>query len=761
MPTPIAPGQLRALARTLAADGKLSKQDVGKLIDTAMGPGTLSTVAKAELREILTAYQDKMAAPDNERLKAFLAIPNATVRNLAHTLEKDDGVIDGGDAQKIADLVQKDGKISSNEKYSLAAVMVANKMTVDAKDKLQSLTGTPEQTGAGKPLDPTGTYRPVFLSPSGFFVEGKDQDKPRTPTELGSGLFRMADLVDDLKANPLAGTAVTAADRTKVLANLTDALGSVAVGAPAPAGLSAKQVLQMRSSAATVLLALAEAAGGDAQLKHKAITQYVNTLKAETNPILRDSMTWNLARVSSSLPADLKALAQPLVDQLAPRSPPYDEWFKNGNRTLNVSWSTGEDEEFFPGYVDMLKDRGFTPEGNVPARGPGTFVKKVTPPGGQEMEIRIKVGINRDDLFRDMNKEDVHIVGYDGHSDLGRTVPDALVNSPDSKGKKLIFTGLCAGKDNIHNMRERYPDAQVLTTFTSSYFDTTTRAGKKVMNESENFNTLMEVVEGSVKRLSWEKLNDNIRENGVLFPWSHVMPGGTNYISPVHTEIRRKVLDTDHDGQADYLDKFANFDTFKPTADTLREFDAVTPSRPAEVLEGTVPHLAAQALNTGTGYNSVTQDYKKQNILGDGYFTPKAGEKAIVRFEKDTAPDGSKILKMQVNANHAHMSVEGLRAVASYEFIQTIAKEQNLTGVDAKLMGLTFAAFSILYDQSRWGRDETIWTGMLRHLGLPENIPFGPISKLLDEEHHDYSGNMEHVRKFKAALPADILARLG
>jgi hypothetical protein len=369
------------------------------------------------------------------------------------------------------------------------------------------------------------------------------------------------------------------------------------------------------------------------------------------------------------------------------------------------------------------------------------------------------VGVNNNNVFKNMNRADMHIVGYDGHSDIGRTVPGSLRTGPDEVGSKLIFTGLCAGKDNIHNMKERYPGAQILTTFNSSYFNTEDRPTGKVMTRSENLNVLMELVKGAVRKDDWATINTNIRQNAVLFPYSHVMPGGTNYISPIHTDIRRKVLDADHDGQADYLDKFANLDTFKVQTDTAREFQPVAPTRPAEVLDGTVTHLAAQALNTATGYNNVTQDYKKQNILGNGYFDPKPGEKAIVKFER-TQVEGQTTLLMTVNAHYAHMSVESLRAVAAYEFIQQIAKDENLTGADAKLMGLTFSAFSILYDESRWGRDEVIWNNLLTTLGLPTELSMDPIAALLNDEHHDYSGNTTHVQKWKQQLPPTVVAAL-
>src|SRR5690606_38061850 len=101
------------------------------------------------------------------------------------------------------------------------------------------------------------------------------------------------------------------------------------------------QALQLRSSAATVLMALLEAtgnSGAERELKEELFGAYVHTLKAETNPVLRDSMLWQLARVADTLPAGVKATAKDLVREIAPLSPPYEKWFADGNDTLNVAW---------------------------------------------------------------------------------------------------------------------------------------------------------------------------------------------------------------------------------------------------------------------------------------------------------------------------------------------------------------------------------------------------------------------------------------
>jgi len=882
---PITPAQLRSLATTLTRDGVLDKADVDELVDATMSDGSLSAEEKTELGQILQDFAGSVdTAATQSRLAAFLDMPDNAVRSLAHGLERDDGVIDAADAQKVLDLVKADGSVSGSEKASLAALLLSATLSPAARQRLQAASArvegkaTPDlaipdddpagaastitldgdgqlesieidiqlahtytgdltltltapdgtsvklhdlaggsgddirgtfpttlttaddlaalkgkdlrgewtlsivdsagqdvgkleswglriatagaATGGARPMDPSGNHRPVFLSDSGFFVEDAGTDKPADDLALASGLFRMAQLVDDMKNDPLQGAALPLADRRKIFDNLEAALALVPAGQPAPQGLTDIQAMQLRSSTATVLLSLIEAtgnSGADRGLKEEMFGTYVRALKGETNAVLRDSMIWGVARVADALPAGVRAQAKELVEEIAPTSPPYADWFANGNDTINVSWKTGADQEFYPGVVELLKKRGFTAEGAEPARGPAVYAKVETNDQGVETTIRIHLAINRGNIFEEMDNEEFHIVGYDGHSDIGRSISSALRRAPEGEGKKLIFYGLCAGKDNLSRVRDHYGDAQVLTTFNSSYFNTRDDNGSKVMTRSENFNVLMEVVEGAAHRRDWNTINTNIRDEAVLYPWHHPMAGGTNYISPVHTQIRRKVLDTDHDGQADYLDKLVNFDTTKVAKDTAREFTAIGPTHPVEKLDGSVPHLAAMALNTATGYNTQTKSWKKQQIIGDGFFTPGAGDKDIVRFEHTTV-DGLPTVKMQVSADHAHMSVEGLRAVAHYAFIQ--ATENTLDPVDKKLMGLVFAAFSITYDEAYSSRDNQIWEGLLAHFNLPSDLPLAPLKRLINDEHHDYSGNLTHIAEWKKSMSPAALDAL-
>lgn len=814
-------GQLRSLAHKLERDdGVLDIADAGKLVDLAKADGKIDGQETFSLRAMMIG--SKMTAPAKAKIEQETAglVDNKTwvEESVFYNVQIPDNNADGIESraaiteQGLIEAIRVEVDIDHSYKGDLELSLVGpdgtevalhkrsggsadnlvgvfgddlqsaesldafkgKEMTGDWKLRVRDLAGRDvgklthwklsiaktETTQPSTPafeLGKTASLEPVFVSTSGHFVLDAANDKPADNASLGSAMFRAARLVDDAKTNPFTGDAVDLATKTKMFANIQESLAMVAVDAPRPADMTEIQALQLRSSNVTVLRELMASLGSnrdDLALKLRAFDSYKQVLTQETNPALRDSMIFNLHAIKDKLTPAMKQVSDSFVNEMAPTHPPYEEWFKDGNRTLNVSWTSGQGEEFISGTRALLEKQGFVREG-VNSK---FFSKKMTGSDGEEYTIRIKTKVNHNSIFDDMGDENMHILGYDGHSDFGRAVPDSLRGAPEEAGKKLVFTGLCSGKDNINTVRDAYPDAQLLTTYTSSYFNTTKVDGKTQMSRSENFNTLMVLVKDSIKRKPWTTINKDIRDEAILFPWNHVMPGGTNYISPVHTMIRRRLLDTDHDGQADILDKLVDFDTHNVNENTYNEFVATDPGYPADKLDGSRVHIATMGLNTETGYNSETQDYKRSNIIGGGFFEPKPGD-PILRFDKDVV-DGQKVLYLRVNKNYAHMSADALRAVASYQMIQDISVDSHRKPQENKLLGLIFATASLAYDSGWSSRDQQIWSGLLGAMNLPQDIPFAPFKRLIDAEHHDYTGNMTHVRTLLKDLPASTIDAL-
>jgi len=80
-------------------------------------------------------------------------------------------------------------------------------------------------------------------------------------------------------------------------------------------------------------------------------------VRAEKNPRLRESLIFHFVNSNAAQAGDVKKVAEVLLKELAPM-PPYEKWFANGNKTVNLSWTVGQGE-LFSGLTGYLKSHGF------------------------------------------------------------------------------------------------------------------------------------------------------------------------------------------------------------------------------------------------------------------------------------------------------------------------------------------------------------------------------------------------------------------
>ncbi len=628
MPVQFSDAKIKALVEQIVqGDEKISEKDVQTLIDAAYSDDNrLSRSEKESLRAVLREYADKFESPEvRDKLLLFNRMSNATLRDAAYRFAKD-GKITEEEAKGIRELALKDGRVSKREKVTLKALLgyYAPTMEPGAKEVVGKMIGeegtapvegnqpespvsgpTQPTEGPTSPTEPAG--QPLVLGAehprfkTHVLADGTlsaDGNPPQTPVQLGDALYRAANLVDNLQGDKNLFDGMTLEQKSNLFQQLQGAIKS---SRDPNLELDDTQKLQLRSSSATLLLHLAESlknSGPEGELKSKVEKLYIDLAKAEENRILKDSMIYNLKNSAPKLSRAARVEADKLFNEIVPTSPPYDDWFKDGNKTINIAWYTGEGPEgFYRGTVEMLKKQGFEPEGPEREGGPVFYRKTIRNSKGEEITFRIRVKEYNRDIFDEMDNSEFQIVGYDGHSNIGRTIRYALENAPDkAANKKLIFYGLCAGKDNIFRVREKYPDAQIMTTHNSSYFRTSKGPdGKSRMVESENFNALMQVINGIAERKDWKGIREDIKNKAIPWYWKnyHALPGGMNYITPIDTNIRRMGLDTDFDGQADPIDKLVNFNTFSVREDTAAEFEPVDPGVPADQLDGTNVTTAA------------------------------------------------------------------------------------------------------------------------------------------------------------------------
>ncbi|MBI3180884.1 MAG: hypothetical protein HYZ28_01935 [Myxococcales bacterium] len=671
-----------------------------------------------------------------------------------------DRAITVDEAKALVEKAKSNGVVSGWEKAQLRNIVrkYADVFQPGALDVLKPLIDTqppppPPAATEVTNLNPSGSHRPIFLGSNGVFTSSANGAPPRDDVERGDAMFRAAELVDDSKDNVLSR--VPQQTRAAAFEQLKLTLSRVPSGGQPPEGLNPQQALQMRASTATVLLHLIEASP-EPELRGQMAKTYEGMVKAETDPRLRENLIFHLANSPAAQTGEVKAIADVLMKELAPTTPPYEKWFANGNKTVNLSWTVGQGE-FWKGFTNNLKQNGFRAVGPENQHGTTVYEKTTNKPGVGETTFRINVREGGSNILGPVNDPSVHVVGYDGHSNWGRNMTSSVRNGPETQDGgdgKLLFYNLCVGKGVLDRVREKYPNLQVATTYAASNFYTD---GQGQMTRGEGVQALLAMVDGISERAPWSTIHQRMNDAADI-GWGRTWD---NYVTPISTLVREKVLDRDHDGQADYLDKHFNYDTFKVAEDTAREFTPVRQSRPAGLLDGTKVLVAGNMINTLSEFSSILDRVNPDSkVIPTGWFEPKMGEREVVRFTQERGADGKPELRMQVNARYAHMSEESLRATTIYEFNRYLSGSGQLRmdPVDAKLAGLIAFAQSLRVDEGY--RDGEVWKSFLSRYNLPPDLSLSAVTSLLTAEHHHYAGSPEMVQKFKQQLSPQILEQL-
>jgi hypothetical protein len=717
------PDKIRSKAKTFAQTGdrKIDAAEARQLIDAAKdGPGVTAS-EKKELGRVLERYDSSFTPEGRAELQGFL-----------------------GMAPAPAPPVEDESLIAF---YKTRESRWASDGPVGVRKTTRSGAALPSGVTDMAPIE---AYREVYLSARGELVTSPSSDGPRNLQETGDGLYRAAHVIDDVKGNLFLKGEVPLKTRELTFANLVSALDQVPAGGTPPAGLDEKQATQLRSSGATVLLELVTSLGNEgaeASLKGRAFERYAALAGAETNPVLRESMVYNLSLQKDALAPAQRVEADRLLQTIAPLAPPYEKWFADGNKAVNVDLAVGHG---FRGHKELLEHNGF----RLQPGSADTYTKTMKDRRGEETTFNIRLRELRRDMFENLDEtKGSHIVVYDGHSDWGRNVRSSLEASraQGTGDGKVALVGLCAGKGELNMIRDRFPDAQVVTTYNSSYFG----PDEANMKWSENFSALMTTLRGVAERKGWQQIAADVR-NEVVRPNRYWHAVDNNYVFPTDTLVRKRVLDSDHDGQADVFDKFVDFNTHDVPGDTRNDFTAHEPARPARSIVGTVPHLAVQTINRLSLYSEVLEPLNNTGrVVGDGYYQPEPDDRRIVRFEP-FQEQGKTMFRMQVSAKHAHMSEEALRACAVYEFNRFLSTQPGwrLGAGDTKLQGLVLASHSLSTDSGY--RDSTVWSEFLRAYNFP-SVERSDVERAKDIDHHHYSGSRKSLAELRKTLPAPVV----
>jgi hypothetical protein len=573
----------------------------------------------------------------------------------------------------------------------------------------------------------------VFLSGSGELTLDPSGKPPAGVKEKGDALYRAAELLDHGRPNLFSSSSVSLTRKKGLYASLSAALDEAAVSAPDTAFENSTQKLQQRASCGALLLNLVEGLKAD-DPKHKALkdaafNRYLDLVEKENNPILRDSLIYNMHLAKPRLTPEQKEASNRFMREVAPLTPPYEKWFKDGNKDLNVEVNIMG--EFYHEEVRAYERRGFK---KVSEDAGGCVLKRTFKENGVETEVTLNCRNASSGVLNRMSDPNTHLVVYSGHANWGRLIRNELKGSPQQNGDKLAIILQCCGRGIMDGFAEKYPDTQLITTKFSSY-------------SSEDRNTLMKTIEGIAKRQPWQTISKTINEDR----WNN---SRRNYTFPTDMLFRKRQLDRDKDGMADAWDKVVNFNTFNVPQDVANSFTPKPVAGDPTRLEGGKIHNAAGMFNTVSGFSEFLEDVNKNQVVDAGWFSPKQGEDSLLRIRKARDSEGEPLYRVQMNAAYAHASQEALNARAHYELQQHFLKESGsrLSEQDRKLSGLLLAAHALKIDEG-WhsAQDEEVFRRLCQQVGAPPSLTLRAAASALDADHDYYSGSMKSLQSLKQA----------
>ena len=580
----------------------------------------------------------------------------------------------------------------------------------------------------------------VELFPDGRLRPARDTlSSPGDP--FGSGLELAAIAADDLGRPLLAAAGAPLIWQDRLIDRVERVLAARTVR-----GL---RRLRLEAAAATVLLDIFEGARARHRAAHalrrRALAAHLALADATSSPRLRESMAANLDRCRGLLDADGKVALAAAWRRVLPPSPPYDDWFPDGSGTLRVHCQV--QDVFFDDWQRRFRRLGFRVDG-TPRPGHVRFVREDRV-GGHATRFVIDYVRKGEGIFTRMGDRATDVVAFLGHSDWWARVPRNLVRAPDQVGAKLLVVIMCFGKHFIHAMRERYPQAHVITT-------------KDPTEDPEDQALVRHLLDGIAARRSWTA----IRRGAIADRTT-----ADNFIFPNDARYLAGVTDEDRDGRLDRFDRYCNLAT--PRAlDAVGAEDSFIPDplrlhpRGAELnlreLDGGKVFEAALMLNS-LSYDNYWLDRinLEQRVVAAGWHHAAPGDVAATRLAFGRR-DGREIIRLTCNARYARASQPALTAMVVYEgwhaLVAQLPKRRQPSPRDRALMGVMLVAHALA--NAHYDDPEAVFRGFLRRWGFPAYMSFKAALGSVEHDPRWESGAPRAVHHFAAALPPAALARL-
>jgi hypothetical protein len=475
---------------------------------------------------------------------------------------------------------------------------------------------------------------PLWLLPDGSFSTTPDAAPPKFGAQTGlaawDALVTAARWISGRRTStfaqlfppspfhperPQRTERLAAAQASALLDQLRAALAAAAVGGP-EARRDPLAAAQVRSAALTVLSHVVATARDDASFRAPAdaaaaeIFELIDAEQGDTaQSALRGHAIMLLQLRGPALSADDRKRAVALLAQLSRKAPPYAD--------LAGPWRFAmcSDAAFHDGECEVLvKAHGFR-KIEVPADAPviktrwgsvraySAYEAPFKTPSGQPIQILARTASPTDENL-EMGEPFFTGLLINRHAQLGSFDLRAVTVQVQQRGYKLMMNSQCAGLTTRFAISRLFPDADVFSSWDSTYFRTDGAGGEGKVTASEGLDCFVAILTGMSKKESFADIDARIRRAQWSHPQASAVPDFVQFVGPSHPLVVARFSDVAADGRSDAYDGFLDFYLHAIAEDLAA---SMTPRDPG-VAASQIGGEAANGLGWAAGsMNRVTQ----------------------------------------------------------------------------------------------------------------------------------------------------------
>ena len=593
---------------------------------------------------------------------------------------------------------------------------------------------------------------------------------------------------------PLRPERLTAAQATGLLAQVSSALIAAAVTGEA-AKKDAVAAAEVRSGALTVLshvLATVLSDPGFRAAADAAAAAIFDLIDHEqgseaARASLRAHAILLLQLRGAALSKSDQARAAALVKGLLRAAPPYAE--------LTGAWNFAmcSDADFHDGECDVLVKQHDFKRIDLPAGAPvihgrwgdlaySCFEAPFKTPKGETIRVFARAA-NPDNENLEMGLPFFTGLLINRHAQLGSFDLKAVKTAVQQHGYKVMMNSQCAGLTTRFAITRMFPDADVYSSWDSTFFRTEGGGESGKVIASEGLDCFVALLHGMSGSETHEQISGRIHRAQWTHPQALSVPDYVQFVGPAHPLVLTRFNDVDRDGRADCYDGYLDFRLTDIAEDIQASMTPRDPGLAASQISGeaaTGLGWAAGSMDRVTQYSDLWSGLPGASELlyafqAGGFYSQREPPSdvpasklvedpgslpAVCRFHKETSDLAGFQVDVMLHAWLAHSGKEIKRLLVAADALWR-ALDLGYLGKDGDLatpLGQRSMLLLTLAGLLEFPADQNfldgLWSMALKALRMPE-VSRSLVRDCITSEDHDasnYYGSRRGLRQLLGAL---------